>query len=107
MKTTDNHHFAGKANSAVTVELPANDHVAELNVAQRNWPKQTLENPGGSPLLAAAGCIHGFIDTILHLIKQGLHWVVEMLEKADAFLVETLGPRWWMGTPLEKYAPKR
>jgi hypothetical protein len=29
-----------------------------------------------------------------------------MLETADAFLVEQLGPKWWVGTALEKYSPK-
>jgi hypothetical protein len=29
-----------------------------------------------------------------------------MLETADAHLVERLGPKWWVGTALEKYSPK-
>src|SRR5437016_11325948 len=49
MKTKDNHHFAGKANSPITVSVPVNDHSAELNVAQYDWPQETLENPDGSP----------------------------------------------------------
>lgn len=107
MKTTDNHHPASKANSPTTVTIPANDHCAELNTAQYDWPTRTLENPDGSPLLKAAAWVRGFIDTILCMIKNGLHWVAEMLEKADAFLVEELGPKYWVGTPLEPFAPKR
>jgi hypothetical protein len=83
-----------------------NDHRAELNIAQYDWPKNTLENRDGSPLLAAAGVVRGFIDYIRYLIEKGLAWVVQMLETADAFLVEQLGPKWWVGTALEKYSPK-
>jgi len=75
MTTKDDHHFAMKANSPITVPTPANDHIAELNVAQQDGPKQTRENPDGSPLLAAAGCIRGFIDTILYPIEKGLRWI--------------------------------
>jgi hypothetical protein len=105
--TMDNHHFAGKANSPITIQVPANDHCAELNVAQYDWPKQALENPDGSPLLAAAGCIRGFIDYILYLIEKGLRWIADMLEAADAFLGKQLGSKWWVGTELEKFAPEQ
>ena len=104
--TRDNHHFAMKANSPITVAIPVNDHRAELNVAQHDWPKQTRENRDGSPLLAAAGCIRGFIDTILYLIEKGLHWIANMLETADAHLARKLGPRWWENTELAQFAPK-
>jgi len=107
MKTDDDHHFGMAANSTVTIPVPVNDHVAELSVAQQDWPKRTRENPDGSPLLAAAGCIRGFIDTILYLIEKGLHWIAEMLEKADAFFATKLGPKWWIGTELEKFVPKQ
>lgn len=107
MKTKDDHHFGMQANSPVTIPVPANDHAAELSVAQQDWPKQTRENPEGSPLLAAAGCVRGFIDTILYLIKQGLLWVADMLEKADAFLAQKFGKKWWVGTEIEEFAPKR
>jgi hypothetical protein len=107
MTTTDDHHFAMKANSPITLPVPVNDHRAELNVAQQDWPKQTRENPDGSPFLAAAGCIRGFIDTILYLVKQGLLWVADMLEKADAFLTQKFGTKWWIGTEIEKFVPKQ
>jgi hypothetical protein len=104
----DKHHPFGEANdSETTTPIPVNDHQADLNEAQRDWPKRTLENPDRSPLLAAAGSIRGFIDTILYLIRQGLHWIADMLETADTFLTEKFGPKWWVGTELEPFAPKR
>lgn len=102
----DSHHVFSKSNSSVTIPTPANDHGAELSVAQYDWPKKTLENREGSPLLAAAGVVRGFIDYIRYLIEKGLAWVAQMLEAADAFLAERLGPRWWVDTALEPYSPK-
>jgi hypothetical protein len=106
MTTRDNHHFAMKANSSITVPILVNDHRAELNIAQHDWPKRTRENPEGSPLIAAAACIRGFIDTILYLINTGLHWIADMLETADACLANKLGPQWWKNTELQKFVSK-
>jgi hypothetical protein len=106
MKTTDDHDFAGRANSRVTIPVPVNDHRAELSVSQYDWPKQTWENPDGSPLLAAAGCIRGFIDTVLYLMEKGMTWIAEMLEKLDHLLAEKLGPQWWVKTDIEQFAPQ-
>ena len=47
----DKHHISGKANSDVTILVPVNDHRAQISVDQYDWPKRTLENPEGSPLL--------------------------------------------------------
>jgi hypothetical protein len=102
----DDHHPFAKANSTTTIKVPVNDHRADLSVAQYDWPKRARENPDRSPLLAAAGCVLGFIDTVLYLIEKGLRWVAEMLVAADAYLAKTLGSRWWIGTELEKFAPK-
>jgi hypothetical protein len=102
----DDHHAAGKANSAVTVPVPANDHRAVLSEAQYDWPKATLENPEGCPLRAAAGCIRGFIDTVCYLIDSLLRWIAEMLEYLSAVLVERLGQQWWLDTPLARFARK-
>jgi hypothetical protein len=104
--TADNHHFASEANSSVTIPVWVNDHRAELSVMQYDWPKQTRENPNGSPLISAAACIRGFIDTILYLIEMGLRWIADMLETADAYLASKLGPQWWDKTELEKFAPE-
>src|SRR5437899_8487339 len=52
--TIDQHHFAGKANHPATIPVPVNEHRAVLSVAQSEWPKSTLTNTEGSPLLAGA-----------------------------------------------------
>jgi hypothetical protein len=105
-KTTDDHHVAMKANHPATLPVPVNDHRAELSAAQDDWPKKTRENPDGSPLIAAAGCIRGFMDYLLYLVEKFLHWTAEMLEELDAYLIERLGPQWWLETPLKRFAPK-
>jgi hypothetical protein len=105
--TVENHHVAGEANHFSTITIPANDHRAELNAPQYDWPKKTLENPDGSPLLARAGCIRGYVDTNDYLIKTFLQADPEFYECLDAFLTDKLGPQWWVNTELEKYAPKR
>ncbi len=107
MTTMDNHHFAGKPNNPLTVPIPVNDHRAELTVVQADWPKETRENPDGSPLLAAAGCIRGFVDWVVYLIEKGVLWVAEMLEALNKYLVEKSGPTWWVGTPLARFAPNQ
>jgi len=103
---TDNHHVAGSANSPVTVAVPVNDHRAILSTAQYDWPKETLENPGGCPLKAAAACIRGFIDTIRYLCESLLTWIVEMLERLSNYLIERSGPEWWLDTPLAHFTRK-
>lgn len=105
--TTDDHHFAGKANNPRTIPIPVNDHRARLSVAQADWPKPTLTNPQGSPLRAAAASVRGFIDTVLYLLEQGLLLVADLLERLDEYLLKELGPRWWRGTDIELFAPKR
>ena len=103
--TEDEHHYAGAANDPITIPVPVNDHRAELTTAQQQWPKQTRENPDGGPALAAAGRVRGFIDTIVYLIRKGLMWVAETLERLDAAFVEHLGPKWWLKSGLPSVAP--
>ena len=105
--TTDQHHFAGRANNPATIPVPVNDHRAILTVAQAEWPKSTLTNTEGSPLLAGAACLRGCIDTIHYLIEQGLLWLADMLEKLDEIQVKKLGPKWWTNTEIEQFAPKK
>jgi hypothetical protein len=104
--TMDDHHFAGRANSTATIPIPVNDHRAALSMAQYDWPKTTLENPHGSPMLAAAAHIRGFGDTVSYLLKK-LVWIAEMLEAADLYLCKLLGPRWWHKTEIEQWLPRR
>jgi len=105
--TTDAHHPSGLANSPITIRIPVKDHRAELSVAQYDWPRKTLENPDASPVLAGAAQVRGFIDTALYLVEKMLLWLAEMLESLDMYLVDKLGPKWWVKTPLEQFAPKR
>jgi len=107
MTAQDEHHYAGAANDATTISAPVGDHRAELTTAQLDWPTQTRENPDGSPALAAAARIRGFIDTVVYLIRKGLLWVAEMLEKLDATLVKRLGRQWWQSMGLPSIAPAR
>ena len=104
---TEGHHPFGRANSSITIPVPVNDHRARLSVDQMDWPKSTLRNPQASPLLAAAACVRGFIDTVLYLIEEGLSWIADMLEVLDELQVKKLGPHWWIDTELEKFSPKR
>jgi hypothetical protein len=102
----DKNHVAGKANHPLTMEVPVNDHRAWLSEAQSDWPKATLENPHGSVLLAAAGCIRGFVDKVIYLLENLLLWIANMLEALDAHMTEQHGPQWWLDTPLALFAWK-
>jgi len=103
---TDDHHPAGENNDPLTLPIPVNDHRAELNVAQYDWPKQTLENPDGSPLLARAACIRGYIDTDDYLKHELLLPGAEVYELLDELLRDKFGEKWWTNTELEKFVPK-
>jgi hypothetical protein len=94
-KTVDRHHVAGKANHNLTIPIPAGDHRAILTQDEYRWPQRTRENPDGSPLLAAAGCIRGVIDTIVYLLKKLLLWIAQLLENLDTFLTSRFGVKWW------------
>jgi hypothetical protein len=91
----DLHHVAGAANDPLTVAVPVNDHRAELSTDQYLWPKQTLENPQGSPLLASSARKRGFRRTVLYLIDELLSNDAERLEQLDAKLTGKFGPKWW------------
>ncbi|HVB33595.1 MAG TPA: hypothetical protein VNJ52_04355 [Patescibacteria group bacterium] len=103
----DAHHVAGKSNSNATVPVPVNDHRAVLSPAQHDWPKDTLENPDGNPVLAAAASIRGFVDTLVYLMKELLLRIANMLETYNASMVEQHGPGWWEKTDLRKFTPRR
>jgi hypothetical protein len=93
--TIDKHHLAGKRNHSVTVPADVNDHRAYLSDKQYAWPQKTLRNPEGSPLLAAAGCIRGFIDFMEYCVDKFLMWAAETLESLDQYLTDCFGVRWW------------
>jgi hypothetical protein len=102
----DNHHIAGTANSPITISIPANDHRSQLSADQHDWPKETLENRSGSPLLRAAACIRGFHDTMLYLADRFLDWIADLLETLDSYLQERLGLGWWRNTPVADAVPE-
>lgn len=103
--TTDDHHFAAKANSAETIAVPVNDHRAVLSTAQYEWPKETLENPRRSPFRKAAAYIRGVRDMIRYLLDK-LLWVAELLEATDTYLIKHFGTRWWDDAEITQWIPK-
>jgi hypothetical protein len=106
-KTSDNHHLFGIANSSLTASIPVNDHLAVLTVRQRDWPRQTLENRDGSPLLAGAATIRGFIDFIIYLMQEQLLPIARMLELLDTILRRKLGTKYWKKMKLKAFEPRR
>jgi hypothetical protein len=102
----DDHHPAGKANDPTTLPIPVNDHRAVLSPHQYEWPPETWENPSGSPVLAGAACMRGYCETESYLLASLLLPKAEMLEALDKFLLARLGSDWWVGTEMERFAPK-
>jgi hypothetical protein len=103
----DNHHPAGRANHPVTVPIWVNDHRAELSPAQYDWGARTFENVDGNPLLRGAACIRGHCETYDYLVAQLLLPTAELFEALDEFIAKKFGPKWWRGTEIERFAPKR
>jgi len=104
-KTTDAHHVAGKANSSIVIEVPANDHRAALSVAQYEWPKVTLENRDGSPVLRAAAALRGVADLLVELIVALIVSAATFLENLDQQLRNAHGDGWWVGSPVAAWQP--
>jgi hypothetical protein len=102
----DNHHIAGRANSTITIAVPVNEHRAELNTSQMDWPRKTLSNPDQSPLLSASAHIRGFADIIQYLVEKFVLWIAEMLELLDTILEQKLGQGWWKRTNLRSFEPE-
>ncbi len=92
----EGHHVAGRANDPSHVRgIPANDHSVMTLSYQVEWPRETLRNPDGSPLLRAAAAVRGWLDELRLVIERTVGWVPELLERLDAWLREQKGPRWW------------
>jgi hypothetical protein len=105
VKRKDEHHIAGKANSPVVIEVPANDHRAVLNQAQYEWPPRTLQNPDGSPILAAAAALRGIADILTELVAHFLHTCAAGLELIDRAVIGHFGDLWWQGTSVADWRP--
>lgn len=89
----EDHHPAGRHNDPRTIPLPGNEHRV-LSELQYRWPRETLRNPDGSPLLIAAALVRGWAD-VLYVVLVIVAGVPLYLEQLDAFLREEIGPRWW------------
>ncbi len=90
----EEHHVAGQRNSPFVVKLPANEHQI-LSASQREWPAATLRNADGSPLLAIAATIRGWLEVLRQIIERAVGWIPEALESLDEILTERFGPKWW------------
>lgn len=95
----EDHHPAGQNNDSRTVPIPGNEHRL-LSELQYRWPRETLRNPDGSPLLRAAALVRAWED-VLYVIMVLVAQVPLYLEQLDAWLRKEIGPRWWeaMGDP--------
>jgi len=91
---TEEHHPDGQHNNPFTVRVPANDHGA-LSEDQALWPRETLRNPEGSPLLRAAAALRGWLTILRVLIDRTVGWIPAALETLDQLLTGRLGPGWW------------
>ena len=90
----EEHHPQGQHNDPAAVPVPANDHGA-LSERQELWPRDTLRNPDGSPLLCVAAALRGWLDVLRHMIESTVGWIPDALERLDQLLRAFFGPGWW------------
>jgi hypothetical protein len=99
----EEHHVEGQSNDPFdTILIPGNDHRL-LTGRQALWPRETLRNPDGSPLLTAAAALRGWLDVLWLVIVRTVGWIPVFLERLDAWLREVLGERWWDGFDWHKF----
>jgi hypothetical protein len=105
-RTVDQHHPAGRANHPLTIPVGVNSHRAELSEDQHDWPRSTLENTNGDPLLARAACVRGYISTATYLMEI-LEWP-EFLEALSDALTKRHGRLWWkkLGLSVPRWPPR-
>jgi hypothetical protein len=97
-------HIFGEGNSDAQLPTPINDHRAVLSVADYELPPEVLENPDGDPIVAAAAMRLVGGRRITYIVERDTSG--EMLLELAKWLRGRLGPRWWVGSPLEKFAPE-
>lgn len=90
-------HVAGRANlGGLLIDLRAKDHRTVTEMRARlgitDWPRAD-----GDPLLVLAHVLAG-IASLLVLFAE---WLIAL----SADLVQTLGPRWWIGAPPTPVVP--
>lgn len=89
-------HTAGRSNApADAPPVPANDHSTLTHKHQAAWPRDTLRNPDGSPLLKAAAATRGWLDVLRLIIERTVGWIPGFLERLDEWLRIKIGDRWW------------
>jgi hypothetical protein len=91
-------HRSGQHNHPATVGIPANDHRI-LSAMQQSWPRDTLRNPDGSPLLKAAASVRGWLDLLRVIVARTVGWVPAFLETLDQWLRDRIGDPWWNDFP--------
>ncbi len=94
-------HPAGQANHPATVPIPGNDHRV-VDDRKNDWPRTTLRNPDGSPLLRAAASLRGWLDTLQLIVERTLAWIPPFLEHLDRWLTQQLGGTWWTTLPAQE-----
>jgi hypothetical protein len=50
--------------------------------------------------------VRGYCETNNYLVAELLLPKAEMLEALDAFVKKKFGPEWWVGTEMERFAPR-
>lgn len=91
----EDHHWKGQHNDPLDKSpVPGDDHRV-LSGLQQSWPRETLRNPDGSPLLVAAAALRGWLDVLWLMIVRTVGWIPEFLEQLDAWLRQQLAERWW------------
>ena len=84
--TFEAHHVAGRANDPTTIDVPVNDHRAELSVDQYEWPRGRLQNPDAARCLRCRDASAASSQRHTYFMERLLGWIPPQLETLDAFL---------------------
>lgn len=88
-------HPQGESNDpTATVSVAGNDHRV-WDDPKRDWPRRTLRNPDGSPLLKIAAALRSLLDFLRLLLARLIGWAPPFLEWLDEALRARFGTRWW------------
>lgn len=88
----DNHVF-GKANSALMIRYPINDHRAIFSVKQYRWPPGVLDNPNGSVLREGVARMHGAYDNVEHMLAENVAYAAKLAQLEEQLTI-IYGPSW-------------
>jgi hypothetical protein len=72
---------------------------ASSTTTRTTGPGTRCANPDGSPLLCAAACLRGWLDTLRLIIDRTVGWIPPFLEQLDEWLAHQLGHGWWHQMP--------